>query len=388
MHVLVIPSWYKTRKNPVKGSFFEEQARGLQIEGFQVGVLCPLFVSYSSQEKYSITKVVDNGLPTFTLTVKGIIPRNLEINFWYIRRLGYQAFKKYVEIYGKPDILHAHTVYYGGIVAEYISKKTGIPYVITEHYSPFVRGFITNNKKIRVAVKVFKNASQAIAVSRPFRKDLTHILRLQENLFDVIPNLVSPVFFEDKKPINLGDNDTIVFFSNSFLSDVKNHKLMLDAFHIFINYKPNARLVIGGGGILNNELVEYTKKSGLKDHVVFTGLLSRVEVKKQLEKCHIFLSTSTYETFGVVLIEAMAVGRPVITTDSRGPRDTVTDINGRIVKSWRAEDFANEMLFMSQNYSSYDQQQISEECRKRFSEPVVIQQLVKVYNRVLNFKFA
>ena len=382
MHVLVIPSWYKSRDNPVNGSFFEEQARGLQKNGLQVGVLCPLFIPFHSKGAYSFEKYVDQDLPTYVVTIKGIVPRSISINYWYIRKKGFEAFINYVESYGKPDLLHAHTAYFGGIVAEYISRKTGIPYVLTEHYSPFIKGEITNKKKLNSAVNAIKNAKLSIVVSNSFRNDLSKKLGLQTEIFKVIPNLVNSTFFQENRLNSIDCDGHVVFFSNSFLRPIKNHKLIIDAFKIFVQSWPNATLIIGGDGLLGEDLRAYTEENNLSEKVVFTGLLSREEVRKKLNECHIFLSSSLYETFSVVLIEAMAVGRPVITTDSGGPRDFVNEDNGSIVKSWDAVDYAQEMLNMVNKYNSFNQVKISDYCRNRFSENVIIDQLLKVYEGI------
>lgn len=382
-HILVIPSWYKSDKNPISGSFFEEQARGLKRLGLKVGILCPLFVSYSSKDKYQFKQYIDKDLPTFMLTVKGVIPRSIKINYWYLRKIGYRAFKKYVAEYGNPDIIHTHTVFYGGIVAEYISRKTGIPYVITEHYSPFITGSITQKIKLNTAINVFKNSDKSIVVSHSFRRDLSKKLDISENLFEVIPNLVNPIFFEKAHTITLRENDPVVFFSNSSFDDVKNHKFLFDAYKIFIHYNHNSRLIVAGDGILKKDMVDYVKKINISSNVIFTGLLSREEVRDKLNECHIFLSTSHYETFGVVLIEALAVGRPIITTDSGGPRDIVEKFNGRIVDSWDSGDYAKVMKEVVDNYSAFDQLKISKACKEKFSETKVIRQLLSVYEDVL-----
>jgi len=386
MHILIIPSWYKTEENPVKGSFFEEQARALNKRGHKVGVLNIQYIPFSSQRKRIFRQYDDEGIPTIQKTVKGIIPRNIPFNFWYIAFKGYKLFNEYVKWNGIPDVIHAHATYYGGIVARYISKKSGIPYIITEHYSPLITGNITDKNKIDAAIKVYKQASKSIIVSNTFQKDLTEKLNLSKDHFIVIPNLIAPLFGKNTKENEIEVGKPIIFFTNSFLTEIKNHKLMLDSYKIFRNNYEKTELVIGGDGMLANELKDYVKKIKLSDYVRFRGLLSRDEVKKQLDECHIFLSSSKYETFGVAMIEALAAGRPVITTDSGGPRDYIDSTNGVLVRSWDPNDYAESMKDMVKNYNSYDQRMISGNCLSKYSEKSVITQLVNVYKEVLESK--
>lgn len=70
---------------------------------------------------------------------------------------------------------------------------------------------------------------------------------------------------------------------------------------------------------MNETLREYVKFLGLESKIHFTGKLWRDEVKTEIDKSHAFVLASQYETFGVVLIESLACGRPVVCTDSEDP---------------------------------------------------------------------
>lgn len=93
--------------------------------------------------------------------------------------------------------------------------------------------------------------------------------------------------------------------------------------------------------------------------------------------------TSTYETFGVVLIESLASGRPVITTDSGGPRDFINSTNGIILKEQTPECLAEAMIQMMQNYKNYNQEQLSKDCRQLFSEQKIEGDIEQMYRKVL-----
>src|ERR1035437_7936666 len=111
MHVLVIPSWYKNPENPMVGTFFEEQARGLMQKGNQVGVFHVGFKPFSYKEPLLQEKYIDNGLPTYYYNYKGIVPKLIRFNYWYLCKEAYNKYKEYVKENGKPDILHAHSVF-------------------------------------------------------------------------------------------------------------------------------------------------------------------------------------------------------------------------------------------------------------------------------------
>jgi glycosyltransferase involved in cell wall biosynthesis len=388
MHILVIPSWYKTDKNPIYGSFFEEQARGLQKKGCKVGLFHVGFKSFFHKGLLVNKEYVDNNLPTYYYEFKAIAPRLRKLNYNVLCYKAYLKFIKYVKLHGKPDVIHAHSVFFGGIVAQYISKKTGIPYVITEHLTNFITGGITNKTDLFFTNKVFNNSHTNIVVSTTFKKELVQKLDLNAKKVIVINNMVSPMFFQDFKEREIESQEEIVFFSNSFITERKNQKLLIDAFVIFNKYYPNAKLLIGGDITadyeipLKNRLLEYSKSFNL--NIQFLGLLSRHQVKQYLQMCHVFLLASAYETFGVVLIEALASGRPIISTNSKGPEDIIDGKNGCLVQIHEAQYFAEAMISVIENYSTYNQKVISEKCESKFGDNAIINQIMAVYKNALS----
>lgn len=390
MHILIIPSWYKTNENPVLGSFFEEQARGLQTLGYKVGILHIGYKSFSDKSNLLKNKIDDNDLYTLQYDIKGIVPRNRYLNYFYLGIRSYKYYKEYVKISGKPDIIHAHSVFWGGIAAYYISMYTKVPFVITEHLTNFISGTLTNKTDILFSKKVFKNSSKNIVVSNSFKKELSDFLHLPIKNFSVIHNMVAPKFFIGNDKKKLVKENQIIFFTNSFLTKRKNHQLIISAFSLFLKTFPNSILYIGGEASspesldYKKALIKQVEELNLIDQVVFLGALSREEVKNQLNNCHVFLLASYYETFGVVLIEALAAGRPVISTDSKGPRDIINDKDGLIVNDFSPESYSKAMLQVINNYDTYNQNSISNECYQNFSEQVIMRQISNIYSSIIN----
>lgn len=391
MHVLIVPSWYKNSKNPVLGSFFEEQARGLLHFGCKVAVLHINFLPYSSNEKIEEYILNDDNLQTYYYSYKAIVPRNRRLNYWLLCRFAFKKFKLYCIKYGVPDIIHSHCVYYGGIIADYISHKARIPFLTTEHLTNFCTGDIKIQFDFDMAKRVFNNAKINIAVSTTFKNGLLKFLKLNDERFVVIPNMVSPIFSNDFKPQILTKDKAIRFFSVSFLAERKNITLQIHAFKIFVNSFPNSELVIGGGATSKEDevyvlfLKQLIDKLNLRSNVKLIGPLNRDEVKKEIDKCHIFLSSSTYETFGVVLVEALSCGRPVISTDSHGPRDIINENNGILVRSFDPDVFCQAMIRIANSYDLFNQEKIREECLEKFGEMEIVRRLLNIYG-VLNIQ--
>lgn len=379
MHILIIPSWYKDKENPVLGSFFEEQARSLMRRGHKVGLLYPQFIPFISHKTGGKQIWDDDGLPTFECSVKATIPRSRWFNYLYLCKAVYQFYQEYTSKYGKPDIIHSHSVFYGAIVGNYISQKDNIPIIHTEHLTSFLNKLIPS-KDLVFAKKVFEQVNINLVVSKSFIDELPAYIGVSEKRYSVVHNVVDPAFINGFLPHAYNAEDIFRFCTISYLTERKNHSLMIKAFAVFLEQFPNSELVIGGedvplGSGMKVKLQKLTSELGISDKVIFLGALSRQEVLREMQKCHVFLMGSLYETFGVVLIEAMAVGRPVISTNSKGPEDIVHSLNGLIVDSWEVGDFAKAMLYVAKHYDSFNQAAISHDVTSRFGEDRIMSQI-------------
>ena len=102
-----------------------------------------------------------------------------------------------------------------------------------------------------------------------------------------------------------------------------------------------------------------------------------------MQQCDCFVLPSRYETFGVVYIEAMACGKPVIAVKNGGPDDFVNDFNGILIESEDIEALADAMNYIALNYKHYDSYEISGYVRNQFSEETIAKKLETVYKEIL-----
>ncbi|MEO8146883.1 MAG: glycosyltransferase [Bacteroidia bacterium] len=387
MHILLLTSWYKSSDDPLLGSFFEEQARALQGEGHQVGIIFPDFQPPSAMFGYK-TKlpyfVDDKGLATYSKNIQTIFPFYRKGNYRMHGRGSEKIFKDYVKRFGMPNIIHSHSANHGGIAAHHIAKKYNLPHIITEHLTTIVSDSIKHPYDFKITREIFRSADKSIVVSRIFKDILVDALRLHPDYFEVVHNMVSYLFFESFKSKLFVPGEDFIFLTNSFLKKRKNHKLLFDALKILLQRKHHIKLKVGGYGPEEDDLRMYVEQQQLDKHVEFLGQLSRQQVKEQIDNCHAFVLPSIFETFGIVLIESLASGRPVVSTDSKGPRDIINDSNGIITTSFDAADLADAMELVMLNYSSYDQKKISDDCRINFSEKSITAKLIRIYEEVLD----
>lgn len=384
MHILVIPSWYKTDKNPYKGIFFEEQARMFQKRGHQVGVLCPehnpIFMGNTRFKKGLTNDYDDKGIPTFYSSSQSYAPkisRPTLIDLYTLKYKSFQKYKIYQKKYGTPDIIHAHSVIWGGVVASYISKKTDIPFFVTEHYT----GWILNGKLYKTIIyrkllsDVINKSKKTFAVSSFLKNNLVQKYNLSDQSIDVLPNLVNDQF-SYRELETVYPPFKLVIIAN--LVNVKNHLVLFKAIDL-LKGKYDINLSVIGQGKLKADLKSYIEKNDLINEVKFLGSLNKQQIIEELSKSHALISPSLLETFGVTIIESLAIGRPVIAYDSGGPRDIIRDDDGIIVKENRPESFADAIENLIKNYEKYDLNEISKSCKKRFCEDTIYKRLISFY---------
>ena len=147
MHILLLPSWYPETPDSTDGIFFREQAHALARAGLRVGVAAPLFRSPRRRReifagRYGTRVFSDGPIPTYTAHSTYLCPPLPHFDRERWLAAGMKLFARYLAEQGRPDILHAHAVNHGGILAQRIAARHGIPYVITEHSSTYARGLI------------------------------------------------------------------------------------------------------------------------------------------------------------------------------------------------------------------------------------------------------
>ena len=379
MHIMFIPSWYSNVRNKVHGSFFKEQALELQKAGVKVTVayneVWPLTMLGKIHEEKGLKYNVEYGLKTYRYKNYNYIPKN-PLMFKVFNKRMEKLYKEIVKKEGAIDIIHAQSSLWGGISAAYIAEKYNIPLVITEH-SSVERGPYVKKSYIPFICDSYKKAQKVITVGNGLKNEIESLSGRQD--IEVIGNLVDLSKFTIKKRIK---NEKFIFFSLAFLEGEKGFDTLIKSFAKKFKDK-EAVLYIGGDGSQRSWLEALTVENGVKDQIIFLGALSRDDVSKWMNKCDCFVLPSRYETFGVVYIEALASGRPVIGALNGGAEDIINNLNGYLIPIDDIDILAEKMIEVYDNIESYDEEEIRIDCLKRFSPKVIVNKIISVYKEVL-----
>lgn len=395
--MLFIPGEELNENNTLSSVFEIHQAKALKDLKVKVGFISTYFRGSIYREFICRIKKLDFRLKNIIqIKVQRINDINLVlISGIYITpsllklyrkeriRAGLLAFQQYNKKFGRPDIVHAHSRFLESVLlAKKIKELFGIPYVITEHSTFHQRNIVSKSEYIEYIGAVEQSESWIVVSESLGNVIMSNIDKLSLKLtksFRIVPNVVDPKFefIENKKKENF------VFLNIASLDDKKNHFLLLDSFKILKGKFQNIELRIGGQGILETKLKIHAKKLGL-NNVKFLGSLDRNQVQDELINSDAFVLSSDVETFGVVVIEALAIGRPVIATQCGGPEYIINSNNGILVKPNNTQELSNAMRTMIECFSTYNLKEISANCVENYGPKTIGKTLVEIYNKALS----
>jgi glycosyltransferase involved in cell wall biosynthesis len=238
----------------------------------------------------------------------------------------------------KPDLLHTHLVH-GDVYGSLASHATGVPFVSTRHNDDrYLLG------PFRYVDRAFaRRARRLIAISDAVRifleqagHDPTKLTTIRYGLDELLAGPSSPTPAEAGVP-----PDAPLALAVGRLIEQKDHATLLRAFARVRQRQPEARLAILGGGPLEAETWGLATSLGLADAVALPG---RTEIRDWLERADVFVHTSRWEGFGIVLLEAMLAGLPIVATAVSAVPEVVEDgVTGALVPAGDVEGVAREL---------------------------------------------
>jgi glycosyltransferase involved in cell wall biosynthesis len=236
----------------------------------------------------------------------------------------------------QPDIVHGHHVW----VAPYVAIELGLPTVISVHGTDLM-GFRDGPRYRPMALAAAKGTQALIAISRQVAADTMTTYQAPEekvrliwngfdsDLFRVNPEATKAAVLPE---LGIGDGDDdrpLVSFVGKF-TDFKGIDVLLRAAAIYEQAIPGIRTLLVGHGQLFEELSELASELGLRD-VHFAGHRPQSIVSRIYNAADVSVVPSRIEPFGLVAVEALACGTPVVATNKGGLPDFINDQVGALV---------------------------------------------------------
>lgn len=376
LKVLFVTSWYPVADRPHFGIFIRDLAKAARI--YDDVVILHLFGPDRNLKKlYHIERETDplltQGLTVFRVRYRKTV---FPFNFFQYPVYIYAVLTAFREIRKRfhPDIIHAH-IFRAGFFACLIKMFYHIEFLLTEHSSSVQMHKLSFGELLRLKL-IGRCCPLIIAVSESLKKEiLSYGVR---SPVKVLPNTVDTTRFRyfprEKKPPY-----KILTLCN--LIPGKGVDVLLKA--IFLLKRKDFVVLIGGEGPQKKTLLELIKKLGIEERVNFLGFVSQDKKTKLFQECDIFVLPSYKETFGVVLIEAMACGKPVIATRCGGPEDFVKPKVGELVPPGDPKSLADTLNKMLANISIYKPEEISKYAKERFSYQNMGEKLHNIYSSLI-----
>lgn len=289
--------------------------------------------------------------------------------------------KYLASIHGQIDLVHTH-FYAGARFMPDVRRKTGIPYVITEHSSAFTLASpdkSINSRGLRIANRAYKHATTVMPVSHSLEQAI-HQRGLSGN-FVVVDNPVdTSVFYPDELEKPASREPAFQLVSVGRLAAVKGYDVLLHALRRVVDVVPTVNLRIAGGGPCKTQLLELRAQLELERHVEFLGPQPRNVIAPLLRESDAFVLASRTENLPVVLIEAMASGLPVIATRVGGVPEMVRDdVTGKLVRPNDPDDLADAIRHIIERRHTFDARAIATTASDRYSLNAIGSVLTEIY---------
>ncbi|MDE6424748.1 MAG: glycosyltransferase [Ruminococcus sp.] len=287
------------------------------------------------------------------------------------------------------DIVHIHVPFPLADLALFLSGYSGK--IIVSWHSDVVK-----QKKLlmlyRPLMKYLLNRTDCILVATEGHINGSEFLPEYRHKCRILPYGITPENYLNIKKIpflteKATNPESIKVFFTGRIVYYKGVDVLIEAFR---QVKNNCELFIAGTGILENELKEKVRKYGMNDRVHFLGFLPEEQLKQAFSDCDIFVlpSVERSEAFGIVQLEAMIYGKPVINTrlPSGVPCVSVHEKTGITVMPYNTRELANAINILRKNKNL--RERLGKNGQKRvldyFNEKNIIQDLYKIITDEVN----
>ena len=350
MQVLFLSAWYPTERDAMAGLFVKKHAEAVAQQGHDVRVL------YS--EKTGIKWILDM----------------------------YKNWQQLQQEWGYPDIVQMNVLDKNGLIALWLKYRYHIPYVIIEHWS----GYLPANFAFRggwhgwIMRKIAQEASCILPVSQML-EDAMKNCGITNTHWQRIHNVVDDFFYQPITPITITPQGNKFRFLHvsCFDEKAKNIQGMLRAARAAAKQRQDFEIICVGTGIDYAKDVAYAHTLDFPEgSLTFTGEQTPHEVAQWMQQSDCFLLFSRYETFAVVLADAMAVGIPFISSDTAGIAVELPSNCGILVPSEDEVALANAMVKMLDNEGEIDTDEIRKQ-GERYTYQAVGKQLSELYQRMI-----
>ena len=341
MKVVFLARWYPHKYDPMFGLFVQRHAEA--VAHYDQVTVIYVHPDENAKSTYDIERSDENGVDTIRVYYKKTGKISSALRF-------FRSCRKALKLAGKPDLIHVHVLTRMGVVAYLQKLFHSTPYMITEHWSRYLPGNDFSGALRKTATKiVVRNATMVTTVSDILAKAMqSHGLKHPN--YKIIPNVVDVNLF---KPIPHHNEVPKIVHVSCFEDKSKNISGLLESLKLLKDKGTAYQAVLIGEGMDWEAMKQRASMLDLNDRVRFTGLLQGQALVDELATGDFFVLSSHYETGGIVLLEAMACGLPVVATKVGALPEIVNESNGILVPPADVQALATAMEQCCKSYGDY-----------------------------------
>ena len=289
------------------------------------------------------------------------------------------------------DLVHSHGIATTGLAAIDCARNLNIPLIASFHTMvPSATHYLTSRQNMQKFLESFSwkylrwyyNFFGKILVPSEFTKDILHKEGINNTI--VMPSGINYRFYSKgdgdwiRKRYRLGKKKIVLHVGR--VVKEKNLELLINEAQSIINKKPNVVFIIVGKGPAEEHYKNLVTMKGLEEHFIFTGFVPKKELPDYYATADAFAFPSYFDTQGLVALEAMAAGLPVVAPMHSGSCDFVEDgVSGYLFKE--EVDFREKLLLALENGK-----EMGERCRKiakEYDSDARVEELATFYEELL-----
>jgi 1,2-diacylglycerol 3-alpha-glucosyltransferase len=301
----------------------------------------------------------------------------------------------------KLDIVHAHTPLSIGLMGKFISQRQKVPLIYTHHtdYPEYARTYLLKEKFVtpylaKLYCSWFANLANEVIAPSPKIEALLKKTGVKRRIH-ILPTGINIESFKEteknsraaselRKQLNILPDEKVLIFVGR-MGKEKNIEFLLHVFKEIGKTRNNVRFLLIGDGPYFGKLKLKAKKLSL-DTAHFIGHIPHEKIPTYYQAANLFVFASLTDTQGIVALEAMASGLPVVALQDDALKNIITDNeNGFLIKSGEPEIFAQKIINIFDNNNLYERlSHQAELTASSYSQENQTEKLLGIYESALS----
>ena len=394
MNVLVVSRLYPRPTDPVVGIFVEEEVRELSRH-CEIKVVSPVpwfpplkpfprWYAYSQIPRREIRAGVEVLRPQTLLLPRNLLFPMMGFAFYLSLRRCVREFRGRFSI----DLIHGHTAYPDGFAAVLLGQAIGRPTIVSLHGGD-VNLFFWRFSGRRQGMWAISHADRVIAASTSLRRTVVDEHGADTDKITVIPSGVDVRRFkpipreEAENRLGLDKGIPRVLYVGAITLSKGIDYLLKSFARLGPTARDSVQLVLIGDGDYADRARLLAEQLGIGHRVTFAGKRPNDQIPWWMNACDVLVLPSLSEGFGVVLIEAMACGKPVVATTCGGPEDIVTPKTGILVPPADEMCLAEALVEVLANGHRFSARAIRRHAVENYAYESVGARILDLYQQVL-----